>query len=50
MRLILRLVLLVAIIAVLYSMREPMPEDDYTYEPPGIITVEELPPIREENE
>lgn len=49
MTLTLRLILIVAIITVLYSMREE-PKADATYKTPSVITVEELPPIRAENE
>jgi hypothetical protein len=49
MRLLLRLIILVLIIVVLYSVKQE-PKDDITYKQPSVITVEELPPIREENE
>ena len=47
MRLLAVIVLLIVLYAILAIDRT---EADYTYEPPGVITVEELPPIREENE
>ena len=47
-----RLIGLLLILAMLYlytlKLNQPKPAD--TYNPPSIITVEELPPIRAENE
>jgi hypothetical protein len=46
------LIALLLVLGVLYSKtisnNEPMP--DFTYKEPSIITVEELPPIREDND
>lgn len=49
MRLALRLVLVIVIIIMLYNTQE-QPNIDTRYEQPSVIIVEELPPIRAENE
>jgi hypothetical protein len=48
-----RLISLLFMLFVLYlsiKAYQTKSNEPFTYEPPSIITVEELPPIREENE
>ena len=42
--------LLIVLLVLYYALRHSEPEPEFTYTPPSIITVEELPPIEEMND
>lgn len=44
------IIALLVVLSVLYYTLRDNPKPGFTYTPPGIITVEELPPIEEMND
>ena len=42
--------LLIVLLVLYYALRDNEPKTGFTYKPPSIITVEELPPIEELND